>query len=320
MTDTASGRTSPGGAAQSAWSGGRAARTHARRGGTVLLTAAALTAAGALSAGMPATAASTIGSHGPDAATGVALAQARPAHLDRTLTDPRIVESSGLARSRYTRGALWTHNDSGGGPYLYKVGKGGATLARFRVANAPAYDWEALAGAERRGRSYLFVGDIGDNASKRSTILVHRVREPGAGATGGTLTPTTYEFRYPDGSHDAETLMVKPRSMRIYIVSKAHQGPGAIYVAPRNPSTTHLNTLRKVASAPTGLPDGVFLNRKSFVLRGYTTGYYYRRLGSRPVQFKLPLSGESITRGWNRHNVLIGEEGRDSQVWRVPLP
>jgi hypothetical protein len=319
VTSSDTGRTSS--AAQAAVQPPRTDRAGARRraGHSVvaLLTVAGLTATGAYAG----TATATVGAQADrSVSASAAPVRAESAQVNRTLRDPRIVESSGLARSRYVRGQLWTHNDSGGGPYLYHIATNGATVGRFRVAGAPARDWEAMASAKRRGTSYLFVGDIGDNASKRSSILVHRVREPRAGATSGTLTPKTYEFRYPDGAHNAETLMVKPKSMRIFIVTKTRQGPGGIYVAPKKPSRTHVNVLRKVGSAPTGMPDGVFLDRRSFVLRGYVNGWYYSRIGASPVLFRMPLKGESVTRGWNRHYVLVGAEGRNSQIWRVPLP
>ena len=63
----------------------------------------------------------------------------------RTLKDPEIVESSGLALSLYRNKRLWTHNDSGGGPRLYAIGKRGQTTGRYYLENARAWDWEAMA-------------------------------------------------------------------------------------------------------------------------------------------------------------------------------
>lgn len=299
----------------------RPVRRRVRRGTVAALTVVGLATVGAV----PAYAVRDAGSHGTRTAEPAAASSAavplQAAKVDRVLRDPRIVESSGLARSRYTKGVLWTHNDSGGGPYLYKIARNGATLARFQVAGVPAYDWEAIASTKRRGRSFLFIGDIGDNAAQRRSIFVYRVPEPRPGTAKRVLHAKTFEFRYPDGAHDAETLMVRPgKRMRIYVVSKSRQGPGGIYVAAKHPSTRHVNTLRKVGSAPTAIPDGVFLDRNRFLLRGYTQGYLYASLGARPTQFRLPLSGESVTRAWNRHYVFVGAEGRGSQVWKVPLP
>ena len=37
------------------------------------------------------------------------------------LAAPQIVESSGVAASRLSRGMFWTHNDSGDGPLLFLI-------------------------------------------------------------------------------------------------------------------------------------------------------------------------------------------------------
>jgi hypothetical protein len=177
-----------------------------------------------------------------------------------------------------------------------------------------------MASAWRKGRSYLFIGDIGDNGQQRNSIFVHRVREPRPRADGRSLDPTTFEFRYPDGAHNAETLMVKPRSLRIYVVTKAKQRQGHIYVAPRSLSTKRVNTLRRVGSAPAGMADGVFLDRQRFVLRGYVSGWRYRSIGAKPKRFPLPLKGESIADNRRRNVVFVGSEGRYSDIWKVRLP
>ena len=260
---------------------------------------------------------------------GVALLIAAPASatktdsgasVERTLKDPAIVESSGLARSRYSDTRLWTHNDSGGGTTIFAIAGSGRTKARFELTGASHSDWEGMASAKRSGVSYLFVGDIGDNGSKRSTIYVHRVREPRPGASGRSLNPVTYAFKYPDGPHNAETLMVKPGSLRIYVVTKGKLQPGAIYAAQRSLSTTSVNVLRRVGPAPAGMADGVFLDQSRFVLRGYESGWLYRKVDANPKRFPLPIKGESITTAWRKKTVLIGSEGRYSKVWRVRLP
>ena len=239
---------------------------------------------------------------------------------ERTLKDPSIVESSGLALSHYRDSRLWTHNDSGGGSTIFALGKSGKTVAKYELVNASHLDWEGMASAKHDGAKYLFVGDIGDNGQRRSSIFVHRVREPRPGATRHRLHPKTYEFKYPDGAHNAETLMVRPGSMRIYIVTKGKQTSGAIYAAPTSPSAKHVNRLRRVGQAPAGMADGVFLDRDRFVLRGYEGGWLYRRIGAAPTRFPLPIKGESIAKDPHPAHVLVGSEGRYSSIWRVRLP
>lgn len=264
--------------------------------------------------GLAALVVATVVAAGP----GTASAAPAPAVVDRVLSDTRIVESSSLVRSAYGNDVLWTANDSGGGPVLYAIGKSGATVATYTVTGASAHDWEAMAGASSGSTHYLYIGDIGDNASKRTTIAVHRVVEPATPKTG-TLTPTTWVFRYPDGAHNAETLLVNPSTLRIYIVTKSTAG-GAIYLAPATLSTTSTNVLTKIGTAPATLSDGAFLDSTRLVLRGYERAYLYSKLGATPVAFGMPQPGESITPGYVAGTVFTGEEGVKSKVWRVTLP
>jgi hypothetical protein len=175
-----------------------------------------------------------------------------------------------------------------------------------------------MASGRQRRVSNLFVGEIGDNRRAKSSIFVYRLREPKPTAPNGTRTPRSFEFVYPDGRHDAEALLVRPGSLRIFIVTKDRNN-AAIYAAPRNPSTSRINRLKRVRSAPAIITDGVFITKNRFVLRGYNTGYVYRSLTAKPRTFKIPDSGESITKGIRRGTVLTGSEGRRSDVWRVPF-
>ncbi len=250
--------------------------------------------------------------------SGAASAAPAPAVVDRVLSDQRIVESSSLARSAYGKGVLWTSNDSGGGPVLYAIAANGSTVATYTVNNVSAKDWEGMASASSGAYHWLYLGDIGDNGKKRPTIAVHRVIEPTT-LKNGSLDATTWTFRYPDGPHNAETLMVNPSTLRMYIVTKDTAG-GVIYQAPANLSTTATNVLVKVGTAPVTLSDGAFIDGTRFVLRGYERAYLYAKLGATPVVFGMPQPGESITPGYTAGTVYTGEEGTSSKVWRVTMP
>src|SRR5947208_16434555 len=60
--------------------------------------------------------------------------------LQATFQSPRLVESSGVAVSHAYRGVLWTHNDSGDGPYLYATDLRGTDRGALLV---PGADWAA---------------------------------------------------------------------------------------------------------------------------------------------------------------------------------
>jgi hypothetical protein len=238
------------------------------------------------------------------------------------LRDPRIVEASGLAVSRRHPGVLWTHNDSGDPARLFAVGADGRTRAVLTLAGVEARDWEALAaGRDDHGRPALLVGDIGDNNGVWPDVSVYRVPEP-ARLADATVAASRYRLRYPDGSHNAEALLVDPRNNRLYVATKAEAGAG-LYQAPAGLRSDRPNVLRRVAGVPPIVTDGAFApDGRSFVLRDYQRAFVYTTPGHRVGAFDLPLQfqGESIAVSADARSVLVGSEGFDSDVWRVPLP
>jgi hypothetical protein len=260
---------------------------------------------------------------GMAAVPGPASAQEVPgAEVALRLRDPRILESSGLALSRRHPGVLWTHNDSGDRARLFAVGPDGRTRAVLTLAGVEARDWEALApGRDDHGRPALFVGDIGDNNGVWPEVAVYRVAEP-ARLGDATVPSVRYRLGYPDGSHNAEALLVDPRSNRLYLATKAVTG-AALYQAPARLRGDRLNLLRRVARVPPIVTDGAFApDGRSFVLRDYQGAFVYTTPGHRVGAFDLPLQvqGESIAVSPDGRSVLTGSEGPHGEVWRVPLP
>ena len=145
-----------------------------------------------------------------------------------------LPEASGVAISRRVPGRFWTHNDSGQ-PVLFMLDARGHVSGRLQLSGAAVGDWEAVSAGPCPTGSCLYVGDIGDNNASRDHITVYRLTEPGdtpSGAAASTAAVEAFHARYPDGAHDAETLLVTPDG-RLYIVTKGSTGPVAIYRFPR---------------------------------------------------------------------------------------
>jgi len=231
--------------------------------------------------------------------------------------DQRITESSGLAVSARHNGVIYTHNDSGGEPALYAIGPDGRTRAVLTLRGAAARDWEALAPG-RDGT--LWVGDIGDNGPWWDEIRVYRVREPST-LRSADVAWTRYRLRYEDGRHNAEALLVDPRTGQLFVVSKQRSGAG-VYAAPRKLRTDVVNVLRRVADAPRTVTDGAFLpDGQRVVLRGYDSATVLDRGWRRLSTFAVPLQrqGESLAVVPDGAAVLVGSEGTGADVWQVPL-
>jgi len=146
-----------------------------------------------------------------------------------TVTDPALVELSGLVARHTHPGVLWAHNDSGGFPVVYALSATGKALGAYPVEGAEAVDWEdiGIGPGPEAGRSYLYLADIGDNGSARDHVIVYRVAEPGAApdGTGGTLPLVdALTIRYPEGPADAESLFVDPLEGDVYVITKNLSG------------------------------------------------------------------------------------------------
>jgi hypothetical protein len=238
-----------------------------------------------------------------------------------TIHDRHIAESSGLVRSVRHPSVLWTHNDGGRTAEIYGVGPKGRTVAQITLRGIDPYDPEALSrGVDAHGKPALFLGDIGDNAARRKNVSVFRVTEP-TSLGRHTLTPTWFRFKYPDGPHDAESLLVDPRDGRIWIATKSF-GTGGLYVAPRKlvVQSHGTNKLRRVADVPALTTDGTFLPNGKFVLRTYTSGFLYDGPGKLRAQLDMPVQPQSESIADDGKRLLVGSEGLHSLVLAVPLP
>jgi len=143
--------------------------------------------------------------------------------------DTRITEASGIVASRQNPGVLWTHNDSGFPGTIFALSTNGATLGLYGVPNVYSGDFEdiAIGPGPVPGLQYIYLGDIGDNFSTRSNIRVFQIPEPSIYSyeSNAPLLSLAYGSReinlsYPDGAHDAESLMIDPRSGDLFIATK----------------------------------------------------------------------------------------------------
>lgn len=262
--------------------------------------------------------------------------------------DDAVDESSGVAASRVNRGLYWTHNDSGDGPFLYAFDRAGRKRGVWRVAGAEADDWEDMAAGPgpEAGRAYLYVGDIGDNDYARPSVTIYRVPEPSVTDQDAqsnkkqpraTATAEAIRLKYPDGSHDAETLLVHPKTGDLYIVVKAIDPTAGVYKlsAPFDASKTH--TLARVGEvrAPGAAFGGFFTggaispDGTRLVLCDYLQAYEltppagsdnFDSIWKQPV---LVISigerrqGEAITYGPDGQTIFATNEGRRAALVEV---
>lgn len=155
----------------------------------------------------------------------------RPVTAVRTGTfqNPAIRESSGVARSRTMPRVLFTVNDSGNDPVVFAFDSSGRDLGQWPVPGVGNRDWEALAIGPCPVGSCLYLGDLGDNAERRPSVTIYRVREPSRldifrhAADATPLAPDSLVVLYPDGPHDAEAMWVDGTGA-VFVVTKGRSG------------------------------------------------------------------------------------------------
>ena len=156
-----------------------------------------------------------------------------------------LPEASGIAVSRRAPERLWSHNDSGEA-VLVALDTRGAVTGRVRLSGVKIEDWEAVAVGACPGGSCLYIADIGDNAAERERITIHRVPEPST--EDSVVVKETFHATYPDGAHDAETLLVAPDGS-LFVVTKGETNAVGLYRFPRELRPGGIHRLERVDKA-----------------------------------------------------------------------
>ncbi|MFE7889412.1 WD40 repeat domain-containing protein [Streptomyces sp. NPDC057412] len=242
---------------------------------------------------------------------------------DFTIKDPRITESSGLAASRQHKGIYWTHNDQDTGAYLYAVDSAtGKTVARITMTGVGTpRDVEAISmGPDNQ----LYVGDIGDNDGVEwPYVWVYRLPEPKV-LKDQTVRATQYVVKYSDGPRDAESMVVHPKTGRVYIIDKQEEG-GHLYVGPEKLSPSGTNVFEPTTPVDLWATDAAFSpDGERLVVRGYFGGLAYDWNGGklkRLERVSVPLGqGESVSYSPDGSKIMLGSEGLNSRVVAKDAP
>jgi tartrate-resistant acid phosphatase type 5 len=213
---------------------------------------------------------------------------------------PELVEASGLIASRQHGDVLWTHNDNGDSR-LFAMTARGKHLGIYDT-QMPAVDWEDLAigPGPQIGVDYIYVADTGDNAQIRSTVTVYRVPEPTVRSAQSPVNVNLSDvaavsLRYPDGAHDAESLIVDPDTGDIYVITK-RDTPSRIYRAAYPQSTSTTTTLEFLGQLTWGgaLSGDISPDGREILLKDFDDAFYYSRPAGTSIAAALSAPPESI--------------------------
>jgi hypothetical protein len=252
----------------------------------------------------------------------------------------KLSEASGLAVSRMNPGVLWAHNDSSGRARLFAMTDTGEELGEYRLARSKVVDLEdiALGPAEKAGRWYLYLGDIGANKVPREDLVVYRVKEPKVKQKQRAKTRkvkrkriTKYRLRYPKGSwYDSETLMVDPVNSDLYVVTKTSGTGAEVFRAEAPLDPDHAILLERVAMLRVASSGGISSalitggdiapDGSAILLRTYADAYLWARGSGEsvaealerkpcPVPLRVEPQGEAIAFAADGRGYLTVSEG-----------
>lgn len=146
-----------------------------------------------------------------------------------TVNITALDEASGVAASRNNPGVLWSENDSGNSAVVYALSPQGRLLGTYVLPGNTDNEDVGMGPGPIGGISYLYVADIGDNSSTRSSIALYQIPEP-AVYDWQTNSPfanremkgaRVIKLTYPDGAHNAEAEFVDPVTGDWFVLTKA---------------------------------------------------------------------------------------------------
>ncbi len=288
-----------------------------------------LATAALVASAVPAAAGNAAPPSGTTAAPVAPLAPQPPRTLCR-ITDARLPELSGLA---VAGDHLLAMNDGGDRVTVYVLDSG-CRIVDARTAPIDPYDPEDMALA---ADGTIWLADIGDNLRARSTVALIALRSNGSAAL--------YRLSYPDGAHDAESLLLAPDGTP-YLVTKEVLGTSGVY-RPSAPlvagATVALAKVGAVTFTLTGNQGGpvgragqlmatggaVSGDGRLLALRTYTDAYVWPLTGSDvvgalrrdPLRVALPPSrqGEAIGFAQNGHDLVVSGEQLPVDVTVIPI-
>ncbi len=145
---------------------------------------------------------------------------------------PELGELSGLAASARHPGIFWAHNGSDNALRVYAVEDSGKIRATLTLTGATAKDLEDIAVGPCEPRAEappcIYLADIGDNFQQREQLRILRLAEPEQLADA-SLPVVSLAFTYPDGPHNAESLIIDARTGRLAVITKTPDSLGDVY-------------------------------------------------------------------------------------------
>lgn len=190
-----------------------------------------------------------------------------------------VDEASGIADSRNLPGNIWVHEDGDNPAAIYLFSHQGELKSTISLPLINR-DWEdiAIGPGPEAGKNYIYIGEIGDNATVHNEYAVYRFPEP------ATINETPAQidklrFVYGDGKkYNAETLLIDPATKDLYVITKGVFTERIFRLAfPQ--SVSEINSAEFVGSTQQFILTGgeISADGKQILLKNYDTITYWKR-------------------------------------------
>lgn len=255
------------------------------------------------------------------------------------LNNSEINEASGIVPSYLYNNMFWVTNDSGDQTRLFLINDSAEHKLTVILNEINAFDTEDLSMGPGPipGANYIYIADVGDNTTNRTSVKIYRVKEP---ITNLEETPIEIvidkseidiiEYQYPDGPRDCEAVMVDPSTGDIFIVTKS-DNPVNLYALPYPQSTSSVNTSVFLKTLPFFIitAGDISYNGREILIKNYAFVYHwvkgidetYEDLFNRTphqISYTTERQGESICFDLNLNFYTVSEANNETAPPTMP--
>jgi hypothetical protein len=224
-------------------------------------------------------------------------------------------EASGIIAGYINKDLLYTHNDSGGKPIIYILDYHGKKKGEWLLKGIKNRDWEEIAISQENGKSFIFIGDIGDNKAKHNYCSIYKFSEMQFDNNmPNTIIKNIQEikYQYEDGPRDAEAFFIDPLTNDIIIISKREPNVG-IYKISHPYSNKEMNIAKKICTLAGNWVVAADISKdgSKILIKNYLNIWLYERyldedlcktFAKKPqlMEYQLEIQGEAVC--WDYEN------------------
>jgi hypothetical protein len=217
------------------------------------------------------------------------------------LKEKKLKEISGLASSHANPGLLWALNDSGNAAQVFLIDDKCDLRQSIELEGIDNRDWEdiAVGPGPDSSKTYVYVGDIGDNDGTHTLKYIYRFEEPIYNPDDAKQKLNNFDtiiFRLPRSRKmDSEALFIDWKTKDLYIVTKREQ-PVHVYEITYPYSTKDTIEAKEVAVLPTTqiVAADLSTDGNELIIKNYSHIYYWNNRAGRSLGEWLKEKPEEI--------------------------